>query len=1288
MAFPQTINDIHVEFKFDGTNWVDQTPYVYTRDETGGIEITRGRSDWAERIDTGSCRMQLDNRDFRFSPRNPLGPYYGQIGRNTPVRVSVNAGDSYLACTGNIGSNTGASTPDSVATSITGDLDIRFEGRLDNWDILSAVSRVELCGKGLIAGNQRSWILYGLDNTLRFSWSADGITTLFSDATVDFAIPASGSFAVRVTIDVNNGAGGNTVTFYTAETIAGPWVPLGAPVVTAGTTSIFDSTAPTRVGDGWGDIGFTSCLGDVKKFQMRNGIDGTLVANPDFTVQTPGAGSFVDSTGLTWTVGGQTTISNKKVRFQGEVTDWPMDQDVSGNDVFVEIEAAGILRRLKANQQNVQSTLRRRIPSYHPIAYWPMEDGAESTKAASAVKHVPRLQLSPANWAAVDTLVSSDALPTISSGTSTACKLYGNVPDSTTNAWSVRWAARLDTPNATSRTFLRMLSSGSVAEWLVQFNSARLVSIVLKDDNGNTITTSSSTFVAGPYNQWVEFDFQVVKNGGNIDYHIGLIYPDGTANGVDFTLTTATFGKLLAVSSPDNGYSSDLDGMGIGHISVWDVNNNAAWSGAFTAWSGETTAERIARIGTEQNQPVKFRGDAVSTHTVGGQRTQPFFEIVQDAADVDGGILYETRNDISTTYRALNTMYNATPIASLDYPTKGHVQAPLRPVDDDQATKNDVTVVRTSASSFQATQDTGPLSVLQPPNGVGPYPDEITLKLETDDQCAAQAGWRLHLGTVDEARYPEVNVWLQHIPSKIESILYVDSGERMQITNPPGKFQYDTIDLMVQGYTEFISQYRWEFKFNCTPASPFDVASTSSKFSLNDYDNLGWADTEGSSLAEALTTTETDVDLITTTYPVWTSEAADYPFYLSVGGETIRADVPGTLATANPYLDTAITGWTGTNASVARSTAVVHPHPQAVATMLVTPAGGTATAEARNTVTATASVNELARYTASVWVYSPAGWNGFQPIVNWQTSAGAFISTSSGGVTTVPAKTWTEIEYTYTSPATASKAQLILQQANTPAATDIWYAWGGKLTKLKASAIYDEFARTSTDTWGNVDSDGAWTNTGGAAADYDVLTGFGQHTHPAASVGHHSTTLAPHADTDLYLDIATGALSTGASQFAGALARYTDVDNLYEARVEFTTAAAINLTLRKRVAAVETQLGTFATALTHVAGTAVRVRLKVTGTSLNAKIWATTELEPEDFNIVVTDSSITVAGSTGQKSVRNAGNTNANATFRFDNFDMINPQSFSTTRSVNGVVKAQTAGTNVQLRYPAITALT
>lgn len=94
MSFPSTPMTVLVEAALaadltaaPGTwSFTDVTSKIYTRDR---IAITRGRADEASTADTSSLAMTANNRDGRWSTRNPSGAWYGRLRKGTPVRVSA-----------------------------------------------------------------------------------------------------------------------------------------------------------------------------------------------------------------------------------------------------------------------------------------------------------------------------------------------------------------------------------------------------------------------------------------------------------------------------------------------------------------------------------------------------------------------------------------------------------------------------------------------------------------------------------------------------------------------------------------------------------------------------------------------------------------------------------------------------------------------------------------------------------------------------------------------------------------------------------------------------------------------------------------------------------------------------------------------------------------------------------------------------------------------------------------------------------------------------------------------
>lgn len=83
--FPQYVLPLKVEILLNGT-WTDITDFVYQRNP---VVINRGLPNETQNITPAQVTLTLNNRDGRFSPKNPLGAYYPYLTRNVQLRVSV-----------------------------------------------------------------------------------------------------------------------------------------------------------------------------------------------------------------------------------------------------------------------------------------------------------------------------------------------------------------------------------------------------------------------------------------------------------------------------------------------------------------------------------------------------------------------------------------------------------------------------------------------------------------------------------------------------------------------------------------------------------------------------------------------------------------------------------------------------------------------------------------------------------------------------------------------------------------------------------------------------------------------------------------------------------------------------------------------------------------------------------------------------------------------------------------------------------------------------------------------
>lgn len=878
-----------VEIYVNGA-WTNISSYVRY---ASGIALSRGRSDWASQIDPGTCALTLSNNDGRFSPRNPNSPYYGSLGRNTPLRVKMFAGSPYLTLDGTSG--TKASTPDTAALDITGDIDIQFEFSPTTWN---DGTESELLGKWNTTGNQRSWYVTGGNTgTLTLHWSTNGTNDNTVSCTINDLNTPDARKAFRITLDVNNGSGGYTATFYGADSINSTWQQFEQVVTTSGTTSIFSSTANLEIGD-ISSIAGTPFNGNFYSVKILDGIGGTEVANPDFTAQSVGLTSFTDAAGRTWTLAGNADLDNMQIRYRGEVSEWPARWDTGGFDVTAPVQASGYFRRLKKGADPLKSAMTRALPSTTGIlGYWPIEDGNTSTQIASGLASGKDATESGFTFAQDSSLASSSPLPTVAvNGTATFKPSTG-----TGGGWLAGAVMKLpSTLPASLKPILQVNVKSSKIDSVVLSASTTGIRLEAFDGEGTSLggsTFSTAEAVTAFSGQWNQVRIYAVDSGSDVQLQAWWTNQDVSENWeVTTTITGVAPGNVNSFQLPK--LDSAYDGMSIGHVLVVDSSSSAPYYNSFSGYAGEPATTRIGRVVREENIAfIVVKGDVtVNSTLVGPQRVQTLFDIIENASDADSGIFYEERTTKGVAYRDHTSLENQTAWLTLPY---ADVIAPLEPTDDDQYIQNDVTVTRVNGSSAEVSQDgtTDPLNTAEPGtnnNAVGRYAASYDLDLYTDDQCQQIAAWKVHVGTWDETRYPVVKLNLSRNPELIDSATRVDIGDRIQITNPPSWLPPGTIDLIVMGYKETIDQFIWTIEYNCLPYGPWITAVSD--------DSAAIVDTDGSSLNANITTTATSISVATQSgSAVWVDSAtysSDFPFDIAIGGE--RMTVTAITGTSSP----------------------------------------------------------------------------------------------------------------------------------------------------------------------------------------------------------------------------------------------------------------------------------------------------------------------------------------------------------------------------------------------------
>ncbi|WP_422733993.1 polysaccharide deacetylase family protein [Micromonospora sp. WMMD558] len=985
------------------SGWVDVTADARqgVADSGGGHTITRRDGD------AGTMDLVLASAGGKYSPRNPRSEYFGLLGRNTPVRFGLELAAFDFATpvtegwgTGWVSFGAGGTilSTDSHVTAGTARHSVPVAGgyRVSYYDALP-----------LVDCEIRTTVHMQVVNVLGGALEPANLLFRLQDINTYYMARVEITAGEQVLVSLHHSTGG---------VIAGP-------VTVAGLTytGLPLEVAASCVGDRLAvKVWDPTAGGEPREWQVTAVDDQLRAAGP------PGVRSGVAG-GNTNTKPIQFWYDNLRVidrRAVMEVSEWPPRWSTTGSDVWVPLQASGILRRLGQGAKPLDSALYRyltvgRPGLAYPTVYWPLEDPAGSLSARAVTAGVePMIPFGYSRFTAPGSgaPVEAAALPEFGSGTgipgsgpvvdlSRGGVLQGRVPAAATpgGGWRVEWVMRAPRDKADTVVPIRFESDGSYRVWDVQIEPTGVFATVYVDDPlAGAVASASASFNV--------FD--------GLPHHYAVeVYPDGSNVGADLRIDDVLVDSYSPFTPPLVGSPGNLSRVIVNPLEVRQdepqssamptVGHIAGWNPlpvdfpdtheAMTGHLGETTAARIERLCDEQGVPVFVSEGPDESAAMGPQGIATFLDLLRECADADGGILGEAREQIALTYRCLGALYNQTPL-ELDYT---HLAPPLEPVDDDDLVRNDVEAKSPSGGAARAVLETGPLSVQAPPDGVGTYDTSVTVNVASDVQLPDQAGWRLHVGTWDEARYPVMRVnlgapvWTGDAELTAAASA-LTAGDVLSVGGLPEWLPPGPAVVMVRESVERIDQHTRTVDWTLTPAGPYTVGTVGG-------DPRVAAD--GSTLAAALT-------------------AADDPSPINV----------------NPYLTTDLSGWVAANATILRSTSTLPPVNDATASLRIT-VGNASSGGANADVTA--PVNAAVTYWVQMWAWSASALT-VGPAVDWYNTGG-YLSTSIGPLVTLTPGVWTYIAGGLTPPVGATGARMRARHGSGSTVGAVWHAWAPRL---------------------------------------------------------------------------------------------------------------------------------------------------------------------------------------------------------------------------------------------------
>jgi hypothetical protein len=626
-------------------------------------------------------------------------------------------------------------------------------------------------------------------------------------------------------------------------------------------------------------------------------------------------------------------LGGKGYRLWGEVTEWAPGWDPSGADVWCDVTVSGILQRLAQAPVPERSVIYNAVTdpiASSVVAYWPCEDADGATRLASALVNGSGMTLSGsptlANYSGFE---ASDPLPDLSAGYVSGGVTKYDDPTST----QVRFLVSIPLAGLTVGKVICAIdqtdySPGSAQFWELYYGNftSTSTSLTLRtcaSDGTNLGADLESTLDVRGRQLYVSVEFQ--ESGTGITRAVRLTdINTGETSSVTDTAAVTQLSRVTRVQfgAPSRSVVSPigsqfLPGVAVGHCTVENAITAVTALGRRLNPVGETAGRRIQRLCGEGGIAFDWVGDLDDTVALGAQGRQNLLSLVQEAVLADGGLLYENRSVLGLSYRTRASLYVQDPALILDYPSYNLAQVPV-PVEDDRYVQNRVTVtVNGVTGSYEATD--GTLSTALPPAGMGVYGQDTTLNLADSKSTTLrdQAAWRVRLGTVDEARFPSISVNLTHpsiTPDMRRAILALRLGDRVQITNPPSWLPPDTIDQLVLGMSETITHFEHRLTFTCAPASPYNQVG----FLDGSTARL---DTDDSVLLSAPSSVDTTLDVAPVNDPtmLWTTDAAEVPWDIRVGGEVMRVTAVASRLT-DTFTRTSASSWGSTDTGQAWTT--------------------------------------------------------------------------------------------------------------------------------------------------------------------------------------------------------------------------------------------------------------------------------------------------------------------------------------------------------------------------------
>lgn len=487
-------------------------------------------------------------------------------------------------------------------------------------------------------------------------------------------------------------------------------------------------------------------------------------------------------------------------------------------------------------------------------AYWPGEDGTDSTLMSSATPGVAPARVAGVTFEGADGPSGSNKLLTIGSGG----RIDGTFPAGiSTSGWQIQWVTNAAGADATERPIFQWTTSNGYS-WVWSASTATY-KIEVFDAGGASIYSSSIGNGGVAPGDSIVFRLKCSLSGSTWTVEPGWYEEDAPVLTGSSGTFTGSAGRPVNWTVKENTVNN---GAYFGHLFVTTGVSESLQSyemlNAINGYPGETTCDRLVRVLAGRSIPVEILGDTSKATKMGAQRPGTVKAQLQEIQRTELGLLFESPDGRGLRLALRNYLIDQANDPALDLTWPTDIGPGFTELSTTQELYNVVIAQDRSGISVTYEETDGRYGTADPPAGSGVVDKTIAVNLFNPyDVAQVASSYLAYFQQV--ARFGQIVIDLDANPGLRTAAEAVDVGmfirltgrtpepQIMMVVRVGGKDQlkrhlitFDVVPGAVFATGEWGGAGRWDLS-TCTVDT--GISSTANAIILTMTDDEDWSTT-------------------------------------------------------------------------------------------------------------------------------------------------------------------------------------------------------------------------------------------------------------------------------------------------------------------------------------------------------------------------------------------------------------------------------------------------------------